>query len=49
MPCTEIRADWAAQRIHGLSFGSAVLNAIQAATGQPVRHLPLKNQGFSFV
>ncbi len=29
MPCTEIRADWAAQRIHGLSFGSAVLNAIR--------------------
>ncbi len=29
MPCTEIRADWAAQRIHGLSFGTAVLNAIR--------------------
>jgi len=27
----------------------AVLNAIHAATGQPVRHLPLRNQGFSFV
>ncbi|MFZ2736681.1 MAG: molybdopterin cofactor-binding domain-containing protein [Burkholderiaceae bacterium] len=27
----------------------AVLNAIHAATGKPVRHLPLKNQGFSFV
>jgi len=27
----------------------AVLNAIHAATGQPVRHLPLKSQGFSFV
>jgi isoquinoline 1-oxidoreductase beta subunit len=27
----------------------AVLNASHAATGQPVRHLPLRNQGFSFV
>jgi protoporphyrinogen oxidase len=29
MPCTEIRADWAAQRIHGLSFVSAVMNALR--------------------
>ena len=27
--CREIRADWAAQRIHGLSFVSAVLNALR--------------------
>ena len=26
----------------------ALLNAIFAATGKPVRHLPLKNQGFTF-
>ena len=28
IPCTEIRADWAAQRIHGLSLGAAVLNSL---------------------
>jgi protoporphyrinogen oxidase len=27
--CSEIRADWAAQRIHGLSFVSAVVNALR--------------------
>lgn len=27
--CAEIRADWAAQRIHGLSFMTAVLNALR--------------------
>lgn len=27
LPCTEIRAEWAAQRIQGLSLGSAILNA----------------------
>ena len=29
MPCTEIRAEWAAQRIQGLSLARAVLNATQ--------------------
>ena len=29
IPCTEIRSDWASQRIHGLSFISAVLNALR--------------------
>lgn len=29
IPCAEIRADWAAQRIHGLTFMTAVLNAIR--------------------
>jgi protoporphyrinogen oxidase len=28
MPCAEISADWAAQRIKGLSLGKAVLNAL---------------------
>ncbi len=27
IPCTEIRADWAAQRIQGLSLGKAILSA----------------------
>jgi len=27
VPCTEIRAEWAAQRIQGLSLGRAILNA----------------------
>jgi protoporphyrinogen oxidase len=27
IPCTEIRAEWAAQRIHGLSLAKAILNA----------------------
>ncbi len=31
IPCTEIRADWAAQRIKNLSLKSAVLNAITGA------------------
>lgn len=29
IPCSEIRADWAAQRIKGLSLRSAVMNAIK--------------------
>jgi protoporphyrinogen oxidase len=30
MPCSEISADWAAQRIKGLSLSAAVMNAISA-------------------
>src|SRR5687767_15599567 len=29
IPCTEIRAEWAAQRIQGLSLAKAILNAAQ--------------------
>lgn len=29
IPCTEIRADWAAQRIHGLNFLTAAWNALR--------------------
>src|SRR5688500_8393855 len=28
VPCTEIRAEWAAQRIQGLSLAEAILNAV---------------------
>jgi protoporphyrinogen oxidase len=31
IPCSEIRAEWAAQRIRGLSFTSAVVNALLAS------------------
>ena len=31
IPCTEVRAAWAVQRIHGLTFVTAVLNAICAS------------------
>src|SRR5262245_41536460 len=33
IPCTEIRADWAAQRIRGLSLVSAVTNALFGGQG----------------
>jgi len=35
MPCREISADWAAQRIKGLSLGTAILNALRPARPQP--------------
>jgi protoporphyrinogen oxidase len=33
IPCTEIRADWAAQRIRGLTFRTAVSEALGGANG----------------
>jgi protoporphyrinogen oxidase len=33
MPCNEISADWAAQRIKGLSLGSAVLDGLKRSLG----------------
>lgn len=33
IPCTRIGADWAGQRIKGLSLGSAVLSALRKASG----------------
>lgn len=40
MPCSEISADWAAQRIHGLSLGSAIAQALRPRRGQ--RHKTIK-------
>ena len=42
MSCDEISADWAAQRIKGLSLGGAVMNALRRsvrrkAEGEPAR------------
>jgi protoporphyrinogen oxidase len=39
IPSKEIRAEWAAQRIRGLSFTSAVLNALFRPEKQPIRTL----------
>ena len=33
MPCDEISADWAAQRIKGLSLGKAVLDGFKRSLG----------------
>lgn len=35
IPCTEIRAEWAAQRIQGLSLAKAILNATQVQRRDP--------------
>jgi len=42
MSCKEISADWAAQRIKGLSLASAVLNAISTATPSARRGAVIK-------
>jgi protoporphyrinogen oxidase len=39
IPCTEIKAEWAAQRIKGLSLSTAVKNALFKSTGQEVQTL----------
>jgi protoporphyrinogen oxidase len=36
LPCTEIRAEWAAQRIHGLSLAKAILTATSLNRRSPV-------------
>jgi hypothetical protein len=33
MPCNEMSADWAAQRIKGLSLGAAVLDGFKRSLG----------------
>ncbi len=39
VPCTEIRAEWAAQRIKGLSLTSAVINAVFKPKKQGIKTL----------
>jgi protoporphyrinogen oxidase len=39
VPCTEIRAEWAAQRIKGLSLATAVRNALFPSRGAKVKTL----------
>lgn len=39
VPCTEIRAEWAAQRIRGLSLATAVRNALFKQNGTKVKTL----------
>ncbi len=39
IPCSEISAEWAAQRIKGLSLGKAVLNALSGGKGNTVKTL----------
>lgn len=39
IPCSEISAEWAAQRIKGLSLGKAVLNALSGGKGSTVKTL----------
>src|SRR3546814_7002422 len=37
MPCDEMSADWAAQRIKGLSLGAAVLDGLKRSLGLNTR------------
>jgi protoporphyrinogen oxidase len=39
IPCTELRAEWAAQRIRGLSFTSAVVNALVKSRSKNIKSL----------
>ncbi len=39
IPCSEIRAEWAAQRIRGLSFASAVKNALLKPRNNQIKSL----------
>lgn len=39
MPCTEIKAEWAAQRIKGLSLTTAIKNALLNSQGESVKTL----------
>jgi len=39
VPCTEIRAEWAAQRIRGLSLGAAIRNALSRSPKPTIKSL----------
>jgi len=39
MPCNQIRAEWAAQRIKGLSLRTAVMNAVLGGRGKNIKSL----------
>ena len=48
MPCTEISADWAAQRIKGLSLSKAIWNALSPRRGRSPRGSEIKSLIGSF-
>ena len=48
MPCTEISADWAAQRIKGLSLSTAILNALRPRRDDADRGAQIKTLISSF-
>src|ERR1700751_4034087 len=39
VPCTEIRAEWAAQRIRGLSLAAAIRNALSRSPSPKIKTL----------
>ncbi len=48
MPCNQISADWAAQRIHGLSLFSAIKNAVVATLGLRKANIKTLIEAFAY-